>query len=243
VLIEVGYLNDLATFPALGEHGTFFPVVNVERFIVEAFILAATEAASLIIRGLVLGVLQVLLTSWTHPLLVGWRVLDLPPSLLLHGRLLTLFFIVLLWLARWSSDRRLLGTAASFTSMRIDVCDYSFLRGIIAASLLGLSVPTIGCIDLCKGSLELLELGSPQAIELLSYGLPHHPIELTHALIGNISDVLEVVLDAFKRELNTTLHLLLIGDIIGLKDSLQDLISANNMLIGLHVFLGVFFLL
>ena len=127
--------------------------MNVQRFIVEAFILAATETASLIIRGLVLGVLQVLLASWAHPLLVGWRVLDLTPSLLLHGRLLSLIFIVLLCLSRRGSNRRLFGTAASFTSMRIDVCNYSFLRGVIAASLLGLRVPAIGCIDLCKGSL------------------------------------------------------------------------------------------
>ena len=86
-------------------------------------------------------------------------------------------------------------------------------------------------------------MGSPQAIELLSDGRAHHPIELAHALIGNISDVLQVVLDAFKGELNTTLHLVLISDIIGLEDSLQDLISAYYMLIRLHVFLGVFLLL
>jgi hypothetical protein len=219
--------------------------VNVERFIVEAFILAATEPASLIIRGLVLGVLQVLLASRAHPLLVRWRVLDLPTPLLLHGRLLTLIFIVLLWLPRRGSNRRLLGTstATSFPSMRIDVCDYSFLRGLIATSLLSLRVSTIGCIDLCKGSLQLLKLGRPQTIKLLSDGRAHHPIELTHALVGNISDVLQVVLDAFKRELNTSLHLLLISNIIGLEDSLQYLISAYYMLIGLHVFLGVFFLL
>ena len=127
--------------------------------------------------------------------------------------------------------------------MRIDVRNYSFLRGIIAASLLGLRVSAIACIDLCKGSLQLLELGSPQTIELLSDGRADHPIELAHALIGNISNVLQVVLDAFKRELNTSLDLLLISDIIGLEDSLQDLISAYYMLIRLHVFLGVFFLL
>jgi hypothetical protein len=178
-------------------------------------------------------------------LLVRGRVLDLPTPLLLHGRLLTLIFIVLLWLPRRGSNRRLLSTstATSFPSMWIDICDYSFLRGLIAASLLSLRVSTIGCIDLCKGSLQLLELGRPQAIKLLSDGRAYHPIELAHALIGNISDVLEVVLDAFKRELNTTLDLFLISNIIGLKDSLQYLISANNVLIGLHIFLGVFLLL
>ena len=51
------------------------------------------------------------------------------------------------------------------------------------------------------------------------------------------------MLDAFERELNTSLDLLLVSDIIGLEDSLQDLIPAYYMLIRLHVFLGVFFLL
>jgi hypothetical protein len=150
VLIQVGYLNDLATFPALSEQGAFFPVMNVERFIVETFILTPTEAASLIIRGLVLGVLQVLLASWAHPLLVRWRVLDFPTSLLLLGRLLTLIFIILLWFPRRGSNRRFLDStsATSFSGMRINVCNYCFLGGIIPASLLSLRVSTIGCINL-----------------------------------------------------------------------------------------------
>ena len=124
--------------------------MNVERFIVKAFILTATEPASLIIRALELGVLQVLLASRAHSLLVRWRVLDLPTSLLLHGRLLSLVFIVLLWLPRWGSNRRLLGssTSTSLAGMRINVCNYCFLGGIIPASLFSLRIPTIGCIDL-----------------------------------------------------------------------------------------------
>lgn len=124
--------------------------MNVERFIVETLILTTTEPASLFIRALSLGVLQVLLASRAHPLLVRWRVLDLPTSLLLHGRLLTLVFIVLLWLPRWGSNRRLLGSSAatSLAGMRIDVCNYCFLGSIIPASLLSLRIPTIGCINL-----------------------------------------------------------------------------------------------
>ena len=83
--------------------------------------------------------------------------------------------------------------------MWIYISHYSLL-GSSVALLLGLLL--LDAVDLSKGSFELFQLGRSQAVELLSEGGANRAVELGHAPVGHVSHILEVVLDAFQRELD-----------------------------------------
>jgi len=49
MIIKLRYLNYLLTFPTSGQHRTFFPIMQVNRLLIERFIKSSTKVTNLLI--------------------------------------------------------------------------------------------------------------------------------------------------------------------------------------------------
>ena len=61
MIIQTSDLNDLLALPACRQHRALFPVVDINRFLVEILIILPTEVATFLIHGLVIVIIILLL--------------------------------------------------------------------------------------------------------------------------------------------------------------------------------------
>lgn len=183
-----------------------------------------TETACLLFWPFLSSRLLILVSLWSHSLLIWWRILNLWPSLSLHwGFFIKLLVIIII---RLSSGRCpycwFLGctpTSASLSSVWVNVCNNCFFRNFSFGCSFLLRFNSSIFINFWEGGFNLFKLSWPKPIKLLSYWWAHHPIEFAHALVSDISHILKIILDTFEWELNASSNKLRIWNIIGLKDS------------------------
>ena len=127
MFVKICYFNYLTAFPALCKHRALFPVMNIERFLIESFVKTSTESAGLFIISLILLVLLILIAFRPHSLLVWGWVLDFcTSSLSRHGLFLIHLGVIFIILRRSTNSWLLCSPTASLSSMRINICHNSF---------------------------------------------------------------------------------------------------------------------
>ena len=61
MIIQTSDLDDLLALPARRQHRALFPVVNINRFLVEILIILSAEVATFLVHGLVIVIIILLL--------------------------------------------------------------------------------------------------------------------------------------------------------------------------------------
>ena len=233
VVIQGAYLYHLLAFPTGSQHGTLLPIVNINWFAVEVFVIATAEVANLLIFfEIVRNFLRAIIVHCRWILLeLGWVWVRLIytvsycrcPELTLVSKL----FDALLCCRLFYSP----------SSIWINIC-LNYFRFLLLMTWI------IRCISVgdswyfSKLLLNLIYLCLSQTCKWTSNIITNVSIKFYYALLSWLTDILQGVRESFWTEWKTLLKLIVINLLIFGQKSGQNLVSTNDQLVWIHCLLS-----
>ena len=169
VRIERCDIDDLFAFPTLDEHGAFSPIVDIQGFLVEIWILLATESAlstalNLIFRLLLRRRRKLLVDSGGFVIIVDWAV------------------------GVWVEQFGFVGVGSAVVTLSTWWVDIG--HNCLFWSLVSSGLSLINPIDFCESCFELVFLCFFQLVKLWSDLWTHLFIQLNYAFVSQVSYIL-----------------------------------------------------